>query len=282
MPTHPKVPCNGSVYANVSAQEAVRRFLGRYRRIMLGTSIMLTVFLISTLSQAPSTEGVVIYAVACLCVLCVTVALNRRNFIRLMGILSVDCDAQKMLEAMSLLMEKRKRRRETPTYEVLYAMCSAQLGCDDIALQWVGKVEATPKLSLSNKLLACNVRMVVARHRDDWDALANARGRVVALCPSGRGFVVARRTADLIVTWIDFDLALKDKEWQRCNELLGSMQSLSTTRQQEVSMEHCRGMLAEAHGDMATARDRYAFVAENGGTCYMARQCSEWLAAHGR
>ncbi len=49
------------------------------------------------------------------------------------------------------------------------------------------------------------------------------------------------------------------------------MDALSVTRQQKVSMERCRGMLAEARGDIVTARNRYGFVAENGGDCYMAQ-----------
>jgi hypothetical protein len=281
MRTRSEIPRIKSPYADVSAQEAVRKLISRHRRIVLGALAVLIVCAASIIVQAPSIKGFVVYAVDCLGVSLVTVALNRRNFNGFTDILSADCNAQKMLEATSLLMGKRKRRRETPTYEVLYAMCSAQLGYDDIALQWVDKVESYPGLSTSNRLLACNVRAVVAGHRSDRDELANLRGRVSALCSGRRTSAAMRRTADLIVAWIDFALALEEGDWQRCNELLGAMSALSTTRHQKVGTERYRGLLAEARGDIATARDRYAFVAENGGDCYMARRSSEWLAAHG-
>ncbi len=268
-----------SHYADMSAQEAVRKFLARHRRIGFVIFFVLIVCAASIIQQEPSIEAIVSYLVLCAIVSFASLILNTRNFRGLLDILSTDCNAQKMLEVASLLMEKRKGRREAPIYEVLYAMCSAQLGYDDIALQWVDKVESTPKLSMSNRLSACNVRAVVARHRHDRDEQANVRGRVVALCSGGRVSAPARRTADLIVAWIDFDIALGDGEWQRCNELLGAMSALSLTQQQKVSMEHCRAQLAEARGDIAAAREGYTFVAENGGDCYMARQSSEWLAA---
>ena len=58
------------------------------------------------------------------------------------------------------------------------------------------------------------------------------------------------------------------------------MDALSSTRQQQVGAERRRGLLAEARGDLSAARDRYAFVADNGGDCCMARISSEWLDAH--
>lgn len=165
---------------------SLRGLLDRHCCIVLGVVVALAVCAALITVQGPSIEGLVVYAAVCLCVSFAAVALNRRNFNRFLCILSADCNVRKMLEATSLLMEKRKRRREEPTYGVLYAMCSVQLGYDDIALQWVDKVESYPKLSMSNGLSACNVRTVVARHRSDGDALANARGRLTALCSGGR------------------------------------------------------------------------------------------------
>ncbi|WP_130810535.1 hypothetical protein [Olsenella sp. Marseille-P4559] len=188
MPTcpGPEAPRVKSPYADASAQEAVRGLLDRHCCIVLGVVVALAVCAALITVQGPSIEGLVVYAAVCLCVSFAAVALNRRNFNRFLCILSADCNVRKMLEATSLLMEKRKRRREEPTYGVLYAMCSVQLGYDDIAPQWVDKVESYPKLSMSNGLSACNVRTVVARHRSDGDALANARGRLTALCSGGR------------------------------------------------------------------------------------------------
>ena len=283
MPRRSEPIRTASPYAYANAQEAVRRFLGRHRRIVIGAVLVLIVCAVPTVVRAPDIEGLAVYAVVCLGVSFASVVLSRRNVDGLLGILSADCCARKMLDATALLMGKRTRRRERPTWEVLYAMCSAQLGYDDIALQWADEAESSPGLSLSNRLLACNVRAVVAEHRDDRDALANVRGRVAALavlCSNGRASVRLRRTAHLLLAWIDFDLALEDKDWQHCNELLGAMDALSSTRQQQVGAERRRGLLAEARGDLSAARDRYAFVADNGGDCCMARISSEWLDAH--
>ena len=280
MPTSPEAPCSGSCYANVTAQEAARKFLGRHRLIVAGAAVALIACAACVASQEPGIEGLAAFMIDALLISLASTVLNRCNFSKLLGIMSIDCDARKMLDAASLLMEKRRKPKEAPTYELVYAMCSAQLGCDDVALQWVDKAESEQKLGLSNRLLACNVRAVVAGHRGDRDELANVRGQVAALRSEMRASGALRRTADLVASWIDFDLALGDGDWQRCSELLGSMQVLSATRQQKVSTEHRRGMLAEARGDMGAARDRYAFVAANGGTCRMARQSAEWLAMH--
>ena len=176
MPRRSEPIRTASPYAYANAQEAVRRFLGRHRRIVIGAVLVLIVCAVPTVVRAPDIEGLAVYAVVCLGVSFASVVLNRRNVDGLLGILSADCCARKMLDATALLMGKRTRRRERPTWEVLYAMCSAQLGYDDIALQWADEAESSPGLSLSNRLLACNVRAVVAEHRDDRDALANVRG----------------------------------------------------------------------------------------------------------
>ena len=167
MPRRSEPIRTASPYAYANAQEAVRRFLGRHRRIVIGAVLVLIVCAVPTVVRAPDIEGLAVYAVVCLGVSFASVVLSRRNVDGLLGILSADCCARKMLDATALLMGKRTRRRERPTWEVLYAMCSAQLGYDDIALQWADEAESSPGLSLSNRLLACNVRAVVAEHRDD-------------------------------------------------------------------------------------------------------------------
>lgn len=266
-----------SIYADKRPQDAVKSFLQKHYLIMaaaIGVAIGCTAL---AYSIGLRVMAVVVYIVALAGVAYMSFTLNRLNFAQFCNILFTDCNAQKMLEATSLLMNKRVRARETPVYEMLYALCCTQLGYDDIAHQWVAKAETSGHLSVSSKLLACNIRFLRTVHGKNYDALPYIRGQIDALRSLTRTRHM-RTQADVMLACIDFYTALNDKNWKRCQEMLGVLDILGTTRLQKVGTQYYQAVLAEAQGDSQCAREYYTFVATNGADCFMAAQSRQILS----
>jgi len=266
----------------LTAQQAADRLLGRHRLIFGASLTAVLVLLVACMAWAgphgEHPEALVVFAIVYLAIITLSLFLNTRNYNGFVGILSADFDPQKALDALSIIMEKRKgKRREQGAYALLYAQCSQQLGYDDVALQWVEHAERDLKLRTLNRILACNVRANTARHRGDYEELARIRGHVAALSKTSRRAAAA---SVQILAWIDFDLALHAGDWARCNEAIGAMRATASTPLQELAYDSNAARLAEAQGDLALARELFISLAARGGGSRIARDAAAWIEAH--
>lgn len=276
------IPSGDSKYVGLTAQQAAGKCLGRHRLILVSAVTVAVVLLIASTAWAGPNlehpEAYVFFLIAFSITMFAAVLLNARNFNGFTGILRNDFDPQKMLDALSIVMEKRKnKKKEQGTYAMLYAQCSQQLGYDDVALQWVEHAERDLKLRVGNRLLGCNIRANIARYRGDYEELARIRGQVEALSKTNR------RVGALsvqILAWIDFDLALHAGDWVRCNEAIGVMRATAVTPIQKLGCENDVARLVEAQGDLAHARELFSSIATRGGNSRAARDAAVWLEAH--
>lgn len=276
------IPSGDSKYAGLTAQQAADRFLGRHRLILVSAVAVVVVLLVACFASAgPNVEHpevLALYLITYFIVIFAGALLNARNFYGFTGILNAAFDPQKMLDALSVVMEKRKnKKKEQGTYAMLYAQCSQQLGYDDVALQWVEHAERDLRLRMGNRLLGCNVRANVARHRGDYEELARLHGQVEALAKTSKRTAAA---SVQILAWMDFDLALHAGDWARCNEAIGAMKATAVTPIQKLACDNNIARLAEAQGDMARARETFASLAVRGGNSRAAHDAATWLEAH--
>lgn len=272
-----------SQYVGLDARASAERYV-RKRAVIVTLVIVISIMLlvISLAWAGPHfehPEALLVFFVLYAITLGAEMVLINRTYTDLLGIMATDFNAQKMLEVLSLLLQKyRNRRRFSRTLQIQYALCSQQLGYDDIAIQWVEQAETFPNMTAANRLLACNVRLNVATEREDWGEAAAVRGRITALLAGLSSRSATRRLATLILAWADFRLALHDGDWQRCSEAIGSMTETASTPLQKLCTEYSRGLLAEARGDLITARDRYQFVAGHRGDVSVIRGSARRLS----
>ncbi len=263
------VPSGESRYAGLTARQAAGRFLGRRRLTVAAYVVAVLVLAFSCRAWAgPDIEHPGAIALFALLLI--------RDISGFYGILHTD--PQKMLDAISIVMERRKGRKwAQATYAIIYAQCSQQLGRDDVALQWVDHAERDLRPRTAQRVLCCNVRANAARHSGDYEELARMRGQVEALLQTSRAMAKA---GALVLAGIDFGLALEAGDWERCNEAIGTMREAAITPIQRLSPDVEAARLAAAQGDLALARERFASVAARGGGIRAARDAAAWLAAH--
>lgn len=276
------VPSKESKYANLTAQQAARRFLGRYRLIMAAYVVAVIALILLCITWAgPDIEhprAIAFCVVALLALIALTAFLLARNITEFYGILYTDFDSQKMLDALSIVMEKHKgSKREQGMRALYYAQCCLQLDHDDAALQWVDHAERDLTLRTAGRVLGCNIRAGVARHMGDYEELARIRGQVNTLLQTSRRM---GRAGAQVLAGIDFDLALEAGDWKRCNEAIGVMRASAVTPLQKLGIDAEAARLAAAQGNLGLARELFASVAARGGGSRAARDARAWLAAH--
>lgn len=162
------------------------RFLSRHRLIVVAYVVVELALAVPFFAwagpNAEHPEAIVSYLVVFLVIVALFMPLNTLNFSRFLAILHTDLDPQKMLDALSLVMKRRKGKgREWSAYAIYCAQCAQQLGYDDVALQWVEQAKQNPKLYAIYRILGCNVRASVARRSSDYEELARIRGQMEAL-----------------------------------------------------------------------------------------------------
>lgn len=276
------VPSGESRYAGLTARQAAGRFLGRRRLTVAAYVVAVFVLAFSCRAWAgpdiEHPEAIAFFVVALLATIALFALLLIRDISGFYGILHTDLDPQKMLDAISIVMERRKGRKwAQATYAIICAQCSQQLGRDDVALQWVDHAERDLRPRTAQRVLCCNVRANAARHSGDYEELARIRGQLEALLQTSRRMAKA---GALVLAGIDFGLALEAGDWERCNEAIGTMRETAITPIQRLSPDVEAARLAAAQGDLTLARERFASVAARGGGIRAARDAAAWLAAH--
>lgn len=208
-------------------------------------------------------------------------------------ILDGDCDAQKMLEVAAICLDRTHLPASRRRSKCLYAVCSHELGYNDVAFQWANEVICDAGASLSQRLSALSVIGAVygaagkaeelRRVRDDAAACV-ARSRVRGQALESRQNIV--RAMDARLAQLTGDANAWRTHLER--ESMGaSQQRMRVHATFQLAIQYERDAReARAAGDEARAREleaiageKYARVARFGGTLACARQAQAWLDA---
>lgn len=210
------------------------------------------------------------------CVVAVAVAAIMalaRNFQGLLDISNRDCDPQKLIEVVARLQEEDKRGSSANNLSLAYAVCSLNLGHDDVALQWLDQVRfrKVPPRTATTMLF---IRASIALNAGDIATARGMRDEIGALRPSGK--VSAER--DLALSMLDARLALASGDVDAAREQVVRAASLGPLPVQEVAIEYLAGLVEDAAGDVDAARAHMEVVVANAGTLALGKRAREYLA----
>ena len=196
-----------------------------------------------------------------------------RNFQGLLDISNRDCDPQKLIEVVARLQEEDKRGSSANNLALAYAVCSLNLGYDNVALQWLDQVRfrKVPPRTATTMLF---MRASVALNAGDAETARGLRDQIGALRSSGR--VSAER--DLAMAMLDARLALVAGDVNTACEQAVRAASLAPLPVQEVAIEYLAGLVEDAMGDLDAAHMRMEVVAANAGTLALGSKARELLA----
>lgn len=196
-----------------------------------------------------------------------------RNFQGLLDISNHDCDPQKLIEVVARLQEEDKRGSSANNLALAYAVCSLNLGYDDVALQWLDQVRfrKVPPRTATTMLF---MRASVALNAGDVTTARGLRDQIGALHASGK--VSAER--DLALSMLDARLTLASGDVDAAREQVVRAASLGPLPVQEVAIEYLAGLIEDAAGDVDAARAHMETVVANAGTLALGAKAREYLA----
>ena len=212
--------------------------------------------------------------VACVVAVAVTAVMAlARNFQGLLDISNRDCDPQKLIEVVARLQEEDKRGGSANNLSLAYAVCSLNLGYDDVALQWLDQVRfrKVPPRTATTMLF---IRASIALNAGDVATARGLRDEIGALRPSGK----VSEERDLALSMLDARLALASGDVDMAREQVVRAASLGPLPVQEVAIEYLAGLVEDAAGDVDAARAHMEVVVVNAGTLALGAKAREYLA----
>lgn len=220
-----------------------------------------------------SAWGMAAYVACVVAVAVAAVMALARNFQGLLDISNRDCDPQKLIEVVARLQEEDRRGSSANNLSLAYAVCSLNLGYDDVALQWLDQVRfrKVPPRTATTMLF---MRASIALNAGDVATARGLRDEIGALRPSGK--VSAER--DLALSMLDARFALASGDVDTAREQVVRAASLGPLPVQEVAIEYLAGLVEDAAGDVDAARAHMEVVVANAGTLALGKRAREYLA----
>ncbi|MBQ3339993.1 MAG: hypothetical protein IJG82_10450 [Atopobiaceae bacterium] len=270
-----------SRYRDVSAQKAAgswRARVGIIDAVAIALIALISLGYILTPDLPPHMFWVLL--VAFVCILYTQWMLKAKNSNELVKIDTHDCDPAKLVKVIDMIESALFNKRARQSFHTVYAVCCAQMGYDDIALEWADHIEAENPRDFQIRLMLVNVRTTVAKHRNDAGTLQMMRSHAEAFRAGARNNAALLSAIDAMVAAVDRKLALMAGNYARVRELNDVIGRYAVMPQAKVSNEYDRAELEDALGNTAAALPHYAYVAEHGGTLMVQRLAQEWIDAH--
>ena len=270
-----------SKYRDVSAQKAAGSWRARVG-IIDAVAIALLVIISLGYLLAPDLPPHMFWVllVADVCILYTQWMLKARNSNELVKIDTHDCDPAKLVKVIDMIESALFNKRARQSFHTVYAVCCAQMGYDDIALEWADHIEAENPRDFQIRLMLVNVRTTVAKHRNDAGTLQMMRSHAEAFRAGAGKNAALLGAIDAMVAAIDHKLALMVGNYAKVRELNDVIARYAVMPQARVSSEYDRAEREDALGNTAAAFPHYTYVAEHGGTLMVQRLAQEWLDAH--
>ena len=270
-----------SRYRDVSAQKAAgswRARVGIIDAVAIALIALISLGYILTPDLPPHMFWVLL--VAFVCILYTQWMLKAKNSNELVKIDTHDCDPAKLVKVIDMIESALFNKRARQSFHTVYAVCCAQMGYDDIALEWADHIEAENPRDFQIRLMLVNVRTTVAKHRNDAGTLQMMRSHAEAFRAGAGKNAALLGAIDAMVAAIDRKLALMVGNYAKVRELNDVIARYAVMPQARVSSEFDRAELEDALGNTAAAFPHYTYVAEYGGTLMVQRLAQEWLDAH--
>ena len=270
-----------SRYVNTPAPEVAAIWRKHNLVINVVSGIAILVLALSFLARSnPSLLAFIGTLVGFAAIVLAQWAFKFRETNEVLKVVTHDCDPAKLAQTIDIMLANMRDKRSRQMFSSNYALCSALMGYDDVALAWVSQVEQQAPKNKLLRLSLINTRIAVAAHHADASALANLRGQVLAIEGESRQGTPLEKNANTLLCSIDRHLAFIAKDYERVRELNGSLEALATTPQAVVAYAYNKGELEDALGNVAAAWPHFAFVANQGGTTLVHAKAVEWLGAH--
>ena len=270
-----------SKYRDVSAQKAAgswRARVGIIDAVAIALLAMISLGYLLAPDLPPHMFWVLL--IADVCILYTQWMLKLRNSNELVKIDTHDCDPAKLVKVIDMIESALFNKRARQSFHTVYAVCCAQMGYDDIALEWADHVESGNPRNPRIRLMLINIRTSAAKHRNDAGTLQMMRSHAEAFRAGAGKNAALLGAIDAMVAAIDRKLALMVGNYAKVRELNDVIARYAVMPQARVSSEYDRAELEDALGNTAAAFPHYAYVAEHGGTLMVQRLAQEWLDAH--
>lgn len=277
-----------SSYADMTAEEVVGSFNAANKRLntnyLLIMFVLLAVFVISIYVGGVLAGAVMlIFYVVVNSLASKKLSIGKAKLLNgLHDILLVDCDPKKYLDVVQCMMDTFKKKMDQRGLQLIAATCAAQLGCREDALQWIDRARASSRkdFAAGEKAVVDAVLSLAYTEPEDREKLEAVRADALALAGQNPKDANLQSSVHATLASIDVCLARQEGDFDRARRMVGEMVPEADCPQQIVDAEYRLGLIDGDEGDLESACEHMAYVADHANTLAVGRCARTWLDQH--
>ena len=277
-----------SSYAGMTAEEVVASFNAANKKLntnyLLIVFVLLAVFIISIYVGGVLAGAVMlIFYVVVNSLAIKKLRIGKAKLLNgLHDVLLVDCDPKKYLDIVQCMMGAFKKKMDQRGLQLIAAMCAAQLGCREDALQWIDRARASSRKDFASgeKAVVDTVLSLVYTEPGDREKLEAVRADALALVGQNPKDANLQSSAHATLASIDARLAHQEGDFDRARTMVGEMVPEADCPQQIVDVEFRLGLIDGDQGNLESAREHMTYVAEHANTLAVGMHARTWLDQH--
>lgn len=256
----------------------------RWKKVTLGLEILLLIYLFPMRIFLPGIFPFLFGAAEVVIVLILglgiigTTAAGEKQYKKILGLLSVECDPYRFKEAMEYLRDRAKSKKEQEACSVDIADALLLEGYGRNAYQVLDGIDFERQPDEKLALYFNVLRRYFCEDCEDGPA-RRLREQVERCLGEGNLSYAATRQCEYCLAGFDMHFAMQNKDQAAFDQAAERAENLGLTPLQQVALEYSRALMDIAMKRTSRAMGRLDKVIRDGGRLYFVEEAEIWKAA---